>query len=104
MRRQIYYLIMTVLSSAMLVVSILGENIPIAIVGAAYLIDTAIEKLREGICNSINNYRPSVWTGGILKALSKHEEPKETEEQRRERILLENVENYDGTPKGQIKL
>lgn len=38
------------------------------------------------------------------KPLFKPKEPEETEEQRRERILLENVENYDGTPKGQIKL
>lgn len=38
------------------------------------------------------------------KPLFKPKEPEETEEQRRERILLENVENYDGSPKGQIKL
>lgn len=40
----------------------------------------------------------------LLKPLFKPKEPPGTEEQRRERILLENVENYDGTPKGQIKL
>jgi len=40
----------------------------------------------------------------LLKPLFGPKEPEETPEQRRERILLENVENYDGTPKGQIKL
>jgi hypothetical protein len=29
---------------------------------------------------------------------------KETDEQRRERILLENIEAYDGTSKGQVKI
>lgn len=38
------------------------------------------------------------------KPLFKPKEPKETEEQRKERILLENIESYDGTPKGQQKL
>jgi len=40
----------------------------------------------------------------LPKPIFKPKEPEETPEQRRERILLENVENYDGTPKGQIKL
>jgi hypothetical protein len=35
----------------------------------------------------------------------KHNKPiAETDEQRRQRILNENIENYDGSPKGQIKL
>jgi hypothetical protein len=39
------------------------------------------------------------------KPVFKHDKPiKETEEQRRQRILNENIENYDGSPKGQIKL
>jgi hypothetical protein len=29
---------------------------------------------------------------------------KETDEQRRERVLLENIEAYDGTSKGQVKI
>lgn len=40
----------------------------------------------------------------LLKPIFKPKEPPETEEQRRQRILDENIENYDGTPKGQIKL
>jgi hypothetical protein len=38
------------------------------------------------------------------KPLFKPKEPKETEEQRRQRILDENIENYDGTGKGQVKI
>jgi hypothetical protein len=36
--------------------------------------------------------------------LMPHKPAKETDEQRRERLLWENIENYDGTPKGQQKL
>jgi hypothetical protein len=38
------------------------------------------------------------------KPLFKPKEPKETEEEKRLRILSENIENYDGSAKGQIKL
>lgn len=38
------------------------------------------------------------------KPLFKPKEPKETEEERRQRILDDNVENYIGSAKGQIKL
>lgn len=31
-------------------------------------------------------------------------EPEETEEEKRYRILQENIENFDGTGKGQVKL
>jgi len=37
----------------------------------------------------------------LLKPIFK---PKETEEQKRERILLENIEAYDGTGRNQQKL
>ena len=38
------------------------------------------------------------------KPIFKPKEPKETEEQKRERILNENIENYDGSGKGQVKI
>jgi ABC-type amino acid transport system permease subunit len=38
------------------------------------------------------------------KPIFKPKEPKETEEQRKQRILLENIERYDGTGKGQVKI
>lgn len=38
------------------------------------------------------------------KPLFKPKEPKETEEQRKQRMINENVENYDGTGKGQKKI
>ena len=34
----------------------------------------------------------------------KRKEPEETEEEKRYRILQENIENFDGTGKGQVKL
>jgi hypothetical protein len=36
--------------------------------------------------------------------LMPHKPVKETDEQRRERVLLENIEAYDGTSKGQVKI
>jgi hypothetical protein len=47
------------------------------------------------------NKTPDIPHKPLLKPIFK---PKETEEQKRERILLENIEAYDGTPKGQQKL
>jgi hypothetical protein len=47
------------------------------------------------------NRTPSTPHKPLLKPIFK---PKETEEQKRERILLENIEAYDGTGRNQQKL
>jgi hypothetical protein len=38
------------------------------------------------------------------KPLFKPKEPKETEEEKRLRILSENIENYDGSARNQVKI
>jgi hypothetical protein len=112
---KIYYPLMIILSGAAMICAINKDSTSGAIVGGAFLLFIEIERLGERIVDAIKRYRPpvphspdnfkpSVWSGGILKALSKHEEPKETEEQRKQRILDENIERYDGSPKGQIKI
>lgn len=47
------------------------------------------------------NKTPDIPHKPLLKPIFK---PKETEEQKRERILLENIEAYDGTGRNQQKL
>jgi hypothetical protein len=47
------------------------------------------------------NRTPSTPHKPLLKPIFK---PKETEEQRRQRILDENIENYVGNGKGQVKI
>lgn len=61
----------------------------------------------KGDCFSIN--KPWEDARPIHKPLFefnnfKRSEPKETEEEKRLRILNENIENYDGSGKGQQKL
>ena len=38
------------------------------------------------------------------KPLFKPKEPKETEEEKRQRILSENIDNYNGTKEGQTRI
>jgi hypothetical protein len=38
------------------------------------------------------------------KPLFKPKEPKETEEEKRARIIRENIENYHGSSEGQVKI
>jgi hypothetical protein len=102
-----YYPITAILSCFMLILSILGESVTIGIVGFAFLISFKLEEIRDAI-KSVTPQReqepPKPYKSLFEFNNFKRSGLKETEEEKRLRILSENIENYDGSAKGQTKL
>lgn len=74
------------------------DSIPLSVMGAMFILTSLTFFIYEGIEALRPEEKP------IKPKITASKPIKETEEQRRQRILDENVENYDGTGKGQIKL
>jgi hypothetical protein len=96
-----YYPPMLFMSGLALVLAVIEQSTPTAIMGGAFLLSIEFERMTDAIKN-VNPQREQEII--IHKPLFKPKEPKETEEEKRLRILSENIENYDGSARNQVKI
>jgi len=105
-----YYPLMLFMSGLALLIAVIEQSTPTAIMGGAFLLSIELEKMTDAIKNVSpqreQELKPSKlnWNGGALDGLFKPKEPKETEEEKRARIIQENIENYHGSSEGQVKI
>jgi hypothetical protein len=93
-----YYPPMLFMSGLALVLAVIEQSTPTAIMGGAFLLSIEFERMTDAIKN-VNPQREQEII--IHKPLFK---PKETEEEKRARIIRENIENYHGSSEGQVKI
>lgn len=99
--KRVYYPTMITLAGIMMICAAANDSVTFAIIGAAFLITTDLEEIR----NAINGINVSQMEETPPKPQLKPSKPiKETEEQRRYKTILDNIDNYDGTGKGQTKI